>query len=147
VGDVDDAGAADPNHWLLRLDAAAWLAAATNELTLCDQHLTRRAYRPAITHARRAAGMALNAVLVRDAARASEGAPDAGARAPFDRWGRSYMDHLKALPGDPAVPEAVRVAAQLLVDTPPAPPALVSLGKPDRRAHEAAAVIVAWCRG
>jgi hypothetical protein len=36
----------------------------------------------------------------------------------------------------------VRAAAQLLRDTPPAPPELVTLGKPDLRALEAARMIV-----
>ena len=56
--------AVDPraDHWLWRLDADAWLRAASTELAACEAHLDSR--RTAVTHARRAAGMALNAVLV-----------------------------------------------------------------------------------
>ena len=73
----------DPAHWLHRLTAAEWLAAAENELALAEAALARRAFRPGVTHARRAAGMAWNAVLV--------AMPD------DDRYGRSYMDHVHAL--------------------------------------------------
>jgi len=54
----------DPTHWLRRFDADEWLLAADTELRHCEETLARRAVRPAVTHARRAAGMAWNAVLV-----------------------------------------------------------------------------------
>ncbi len=41
---------------------------------------------------------------------------------PDERAGRSYMEHVVALAGDPTVPEEIRAAAQRLRDTPPAPP-------------------------
>ena len=91
----------DPGHWLHRLDAGEWLAAAATELAHCEEKLSRRAVRPGVTHARRAAGMAWNAVLV---------------NAPDERYGRSYMDHVVALAqtadGDPSIPSAVRDAAR-----------------------------------
>lgn len=92
-------------HWLWRLDAAAWLRAAAAELTAGDANLAAR--RTAVTHARRAAGMALNAVLV------------TLATADELRWGRSYIDHLRALadpriPIDPLPPAARPLAAALL---------------------------------
>jgi HEPN domain-containing protein len=121
----------DPTHWLHRLTAAEWLAAADTELGQCAEALGRRAFRPGVTHARRAAGMALNALLV------AEEHPS---------WGRSYMEHVMALADDATVPEPVREAARLLRDTPPAPPALVTLGKPDLRALEAAQGIISWAR-
>ena len=71
----------DPGHWLHRLDAAEWLAAAATELSHAEEKLTQRAVRPGVTHARRAAGMAWNAVLV---------------KAPDERYGRSYMEHVVA---------------------------------------------------
>jgi hypothetical protein len=118
----------DPTHWLHRLDAAEWLAAAETELQHCAEALGRRAFRPGVTHARRAAGMACNAVLI------GEDHPT---------WGRSYMEHVVALAGEEGV---VAESARLLRDTPPAPPELVPLGKPDLRALEAARAIVGWAR-
>ncbi|MCG5052607.1 MAG: hypothetical protein KA712_06575 [Myxococcales bacterium] len=118
-------------EWLDRLSAEDWLAAAQNELAHSRAALERRGYRPGITHARRAAGMALNAVL----------------RLAFDAsWGRSYMDHVVAIAKDDQLPQVVKVAAQTLVQTPPAPPELVPLGRPDLGTWEAAAEIVGWAR-
>jgi hypothetical protein len=121
----------DPGHWLLRLTAAEWLAAADTELGLAEAALARRATRPGITHARRAAGMAWNAALV---------------TTPDDRFGRSYMDHVVALAGDAAIPPDVRAAAQRLRDTPPRPPELVTIGRPDLGPLEDARTIVELAR-
>src|SRR4051794_7916478 len=121
----------DPTHWLFRLDAGEWLLAADSELAQCQQALARRAARPGVTHARRAAGMAWNAVLV---------------LREDDRYGRSYMEHVVALASENAAPPEVRAAAQVLREIPPAPPALITLGKPDMRAFDAAAAVVAHAR-
>jgi hypothetical protein len=125
----------DPGHWLHRLDAAEWLAAADTELARAEEKLSHRAVRPGVTHARRAAGMAWNAVLV---------------KAPDERYGRSYMDHVVALAqapdDDPSIPAAVRAAARLLRDTPATPPQLIAIGKPDLSALEAARAIVDFAR-
>jgi HEPN domain-containing protein len=121
----------DPAHWLLRLTADEWLAAAETELGHAEAALGRRAVRPAVTHARRAAGMAWNAVLVSH---------------PDDRYGRSYMEHVVALTADEAVPAEVRAAAQRLRDTAPRPPELVTLGKTDLAPLEAARAIVDYAR-
>lgn len=121
----------DPTHWLHRLSADEWLAAADTELRHCRATLERRAFRPGVTHARRAAGMALNAVLVlRD----------------DPRLGRSYLDHLVALSTDTEVAEDVRDAARTLRETQPAPPALITLGKPDLGPWQHAQRIVAYGR-
>ncbi|HEX3698607.1 MAG TPA: hypothetical protein VH374_24765 [Polyangia bacterium] len=125
--------AADPSHWLYRLTSAEWLAAADTELEHCAQALARRAVRPGVTYARRAAGMALNAVL------RGQDDPDA-------RYGRSYMEHVAALGDDEQAPAEVRIAAQSLRTMAPAPPALITLGKPDLRALEAARVVVGHAR-
>lgn len=125
----------DPSHWLDRLTPEEWIAAATTELEHAAETLARRAFRPGVTHARRAAGMGWNAVLAATPVDAREEA--------FTRFGRSYMDHVAALAKATDVPEDVRAAAQLLRDTPPAPPELVTLGKPDVRPLEAARAIVA----
>jgi len=83
---------------------------------LCAAALARRAARPAVTLARRAAGMAWNAVL---------------AHSPDDRFGRSYMEHVVALALDERVPAEVRAAAGVLRDTAPVPPVLVQIGRPE----------------
>jgi hypothetical protein len=121
----------DLTHWLHRLTATEWLAAAETELGHAEAALARRAARPGVTHARRAAGMAWNAVLI---------------ETPDDRAGRSYMEHLVALSEDAAVPVQVRQAARLLRDTPPMPPALVTLGRPDLAAAQSARTIIDHAR-
>jgi len=119
----------DPAHWLHRLTADEWLAAAATELDHCAETLARRAFRPGVTHARRAAGMAWNAVMV---------------LAEDPRFGRSYMEHVVALAKDAGAPDDVRAAAELLRDTPPLPPEVITLGKPDLRVLEAAKKIAAF---
>ncbi len=104
----------DPAHWLHRLTAAEWLAAAAHELANAETAAARRASRAALAHARRAAGMAWNAVLVDH---------------PDDRAGRSYMDHVSALCDDPAAPAEVAAAARRLRQT-AAAPGLIPLGPP-----------------
>ena len=121
----------DPSHWLHRLTADEWLAAADTELLHCEQTLGRRAVRAGVTHARRAAGMAWNAVLV---------------MAPDDKYGRSYMDHVVALAADDGAPAPVREAAARLRDTPATPPQLVQLGRTDPAPLEAARMIVDHAR-
>lgn len=79
----------DTEHWLWRLDAPAWIAAARTELALARQHEGNR--RRAVTHARRGAGMALNGVLVAMAGRGWD------PKACEVLWGRSYIDHLRRL--------------------------------------------------
>jgi hypothetical protein len=124
----------DPAHWLHRLSAAEWLAAADNDLAQATLALKRRAARPGVVHARRAAGMAWNAVLV------DTPEPEQA------RYGRSYMEHVAALAADDSdAPDAVRAAARKLRDTPPAPPELVSI-HPDLGPAEAARVVVEHAR-
>jgi len=125
--------ARDPAHWLYRFTVVEWLAAADNELRLCAEALGRRAFRPGVTLARRAAGMAWNAVLI---AQPHE----------LERAGRSYMEHLAALADAEAAPDDLRAAARELRDTPPAPPALIKLGAPNMAPLEAATRSVAHAR-
>lgn len=122
--------AIDPTHWLYRLSPADWLAAAATELNAAEAAFTRHSFRPAVTHARRAAGMALNAVLWRQERPA---------------WGRSYMEHVTALaaPGDPLVSDEVRAAAQRLRETPAQAPPLLQLGRPGALDPAARAVLAA----
>jgi HEPN domain-containing protein len=115
----------DPSHWLHRLDAEEWLRAAANELVRAEEALLGKQHRMGVAGARRAAGMAWNAVLV--------GADD-------ERYGRSYMDHLKALAADVHVAAPVRAAAQQLLEAPLATN-VIPLGRGDTRLAEAARVI------
>ena len=75
--------------------------------------------------------MAWNAVLIID---------------PDESFGRSYMEHVTALAKDDHTPEEPRRAAEYLRDTPPAPPALVTLGKPDLAPHAAARLLVDYAK-
>jgi hypothetical protein len=125
----------DPTHWLFRLEPGEWLAAAQTELEAAQAALARHSFRPGVTHLRRAAGMACNALLWQRE-RAS--------------WGRSYMEHVIALCDDAEAPTAIRAAAQRLRQTPAAPPALISIARPGQLPAaatdvvEAAQAIVAW---
>jgi HEPN domain-containing protein len=120
----------DPSHWLHRFDAEEWLRAAAHELSRAEDALVHKQQRPGVAGARRAAGMAWNAVLV--------GAED-------ERYGRSYMDHLKALAGDERVAAPVRDAARLLVEAPLATN-VIPLGRGDTRFADAARVIAEEAR-
>jgi hypothetical protein len=119
----------DPDHWLYRLTPEEWLRAAENELQRATDSLSRRQQRAGVAGARRAAGMAWNGVL-------------AQAEVPDPEYGRSYMEHLKALAGDASIPDAVRGAAQALLD---APLDLLML-RPDLRLAEQAGAIVVHAR-
>jgi hypothetical protein len=88
----------DNDHWLWRLSAHAWLDSANHEIAQASDHLGLR--RTAVTHARRAAGMALNAVLVAMSTRG-------WSREHCETvWGRSYIDHLRALAASPDADES-----------------------------------------
>jgi hypothetical protein len=140
--------ARDPAHWLFRLDATEWLAAAETELTAASDKFRAHSQRAGVTHCRRGAGMALNAVLVHD-------------EHPRPQWGRSYMEHVVALATCPPAdltddasditPEIVQ-AAERLRATPTQAPPLVQLGRRGEPDPSSAAVlaaaqaIVAWAR-
>ncbi len=118
------------DHWLLRLDAAAWLRAAAAELSAGERRVDHR--RTAVTHARRSAGMALNALLRAEAGATPETVDDDPA---LLRWGRSYVDHLRALADatDPAAcaplpARAAELARALMAIGPTPPQGLVQLG-------------------
>ena len=80
----------DPDHWLWRLSSREWLDAATSELSKGKDMLKVR--RTAVTHARRAAGMALNGVLVHLHEYHHYQTEDCE-----QMWGRSYVEHLRML--------------------------------------------------
>ncbi len=127
-------------HWLFRLSAGEWLSAAETDLQHAREAFGRRSFRPGVTHARRAAGMAFNAVLAHDAATT----PDQSG-ASEGRWGRSYMDHLVAASDDAHLSDEVRAACRTLRQVSASAPTLISI-VPDRRAENAAAEVLAWAR-
>jgi hypothetical protein len=124
--------AKDPEHWLYRLDAAEWLAAAENELRMAYQALGAKHRREGLTYARRAGGMALNGLLWRDEARLAS-------------YGRSYVDHLRALAADAGAPEAARTAAGRLMAA-RMQVELVALGPGPVDLADDAAAVVGWAR-
>lgn len=126
----DDSGARS-DHWLYRFTADEWLRAATGELHRAEDALLRKQQRAGVAQARRAAGMAWNAVLVHT--RDETG------------YGRSYMDHLNALTTDESAPDAVRQAARALV-TAPLVRAYWPLGRGETTLARAAEAILAHAR-
>ena len=118
-------------------DAGEWLAAAATELATARRSSRAAPFAPGVTHARRAAGMAWNAVLVN--------APDdddtAAATWTTSSRSRRRPTATRRSPPTSATPPA------LLRDTPAAPPALITIGKPDMSALEAATAIVDFARG
>ncbi len=118
----------ESEHWLHRLTSDEWLKAARNELQRAEAALRLKQQRSGVAGARRAAGMAWNAVLV----------------VQFDeRFGRSYMEHLRRLAVEDSVPEEVRRAAEALIAA-PLEATLVTLGRAggDMRVADSARVIV-----
>jgi HEPN domain-containing protein len=120
----------DPTHWLHRFDAEEWLRAAGNELERARLALSGKQQRTGVAGARRAAGMAWNAVLV---------------AVEDETYGRSYMDHLQALAKDARLDDATRTAAQSLVSAPLATN-VIPLGRGDTRLADCARVIVEEAR-
>lgn len=120
--------------WLTRLSAPEWLSAAAGELARARDALLGKQQRAGLTQARRAAGMAWNAVLL--------GVADHGERA---RYGRSYMDHLRVLRDDPDLSPELRFAVDQLVSA-PLEVALVQLGPGDTRLAQAAECVVEEAR-
>ncbi len=121
---------AEESTWLSRLSADEWLRAAQGELSRAELALRNKQQRAGVTQARRAAGMAWNAVL--------HGIVDPLERA---RYGRSYMEHLRVLSDDLGVSAHVRQAASELASA-PIEQGLVQLGVGDTRIATAAGVIV-----
>jgi HEPN domain-containing protein len=109
----------DPTHWLMRLSPDEWIRAALGELGRAEEAWRRGDARAGVAGIKRAAGMALNGALLVE---------------PHDAWGRTYVDHLKALAADARAPEAVRAASRQVLEA-EGPSGLVVLRTP--HAHEA----------
>jgi len=121
----------DPAHWLYKFSPNQWIAAALHEVRSAEAAFKTHSSRAGLAGAKRAAGMALNAALILE---------------PNASWGRSYVDHLMALSRDAGVPEAVRAACLVLLETPePANRPLVALrtARSNERALEAARDVMA----
>jgi HEPN domain-containing protein len=118
----------DSRAWLHRLGYADWMSAALHELEHAYRALRNKQRRKGLTHARRAAGMGINARLA----------------VSFDeRYGRTYAEHVIFFAKDEAVPPAVRAAAERLLaarDTQD----LVTLGPGRVELADDAKAILAW---
>jgi hypothetical protein len=104
------------------------MAAALNALEASYVSLRARDHRGGLAHARRAAGMAVNALLVVEW---------------DDRFGRSYAEHLVGLAGDARVADEVRTAARRLIEA-PARLELVTIGAGSVELAEAAKAVLVW---
>jgi HEPN domain-containing protein len=122
--------ARDEGHWLFRLSPEEWIHAALGELSRAEAAYTRGDVRAGLAGLKRAAGMALNGALIVE---------------PNERWGRSYVDHLRALALDAGVPQAVTAACNVLLEAHPPSASLVTLrtARGDQRAIEAAKDVMA----
>jgi HEPN domain-containing protein len=100
------------SEWLHGKSPREWIREAGQEIREAEKALAQRDQRTGYACLRRGAGKGLNAALLLE---------------PNPAWGRSYMDHVRALAVDMSVPEAVRTAAQKLVAADPNDRTLVLL--------------------
>lgn len=122
--------APDPNDWLRRHTPREWVQVALAELRRATAAFEAKDMGAGLAGCKRAAGMALNGALLVE---------------PNEAWGRSYVDHVRALSAEPGVPEAVRSACKTLLETRPPNPHLLTLRVPggNDRALEAARDVMA----
>lgn len=86
--------------WLARFSPEAWMQQGLSELARAEVRLAAHDRSGAVLGLRRAAGMALNGAL----------------SVSWRPWGRTYVEHLRAVVEDRDVPDVVRAAARLLND-------------------------------
>ncbi len=126
-----EAGTADaPPAWLTRLSPEDWIRQGLTELSRAEARMVAHDRTAAVLGLRRAAGMALNGALA----------------VHWRAWGRTYVDHLRAIADDADVPEPVRAAAKLLNDVPlEKQPSVVRLTPPSESGRwlEAAKTVMA----
>lgn len=91
----------DADHWLFRLSPDEWISASLGELKRAEAAYAKHDVRGGLAGAKRAAGMALNGVLILH---------------PNEAWGRSYVEHVQALAVDESAPDAVRTACKMLLE-------------------------------
>ncbi len=89
-------------EWLRKFSPDEWIAAAMGELRRAEDAYKRSDARAGVVGCKRAAGMALNGALVVE---------------PNEAWGRTYVEHVTALAKEERVPEAVRSACKVLLET------------------------------
>lgn len=94
--------ARDPSHWLFKFSPDEWIRAAMTEVHHAEDAYKAHNAKGGLAGAKRAAGMALNAALIVE---------------PNEKWGRAYVDHVMALSRDESVPEAVRKACKVLLES------------------------------
>lgn len=110
----------DPSDWLRRLSPDEWIRAGLAELQRAVAAFEAGDARAGVAGVKRAAGMALNGALIVE---------------PDERWGRTYVEHVRALAGEGArVPEAVRAASRAVLEATPPGGEVVPLRTP--RWHE-----------
>ena len=102
----------DPKDWLRKLTPLEWVHAGLAEARRGERAYKERPGKAGLACARRAAGMALNAILIVE---------------PKEGWGRSYVDHLRGLSADKTAPEVVRAQCNLLLETQPPGPNVITL--------------------
>jgi HEPN domain-containing protein len=125
----NDPGGAGPT-WLTRLAPEDWIRQGLTELSRAEARIATHDRTAGVLGLRRAAGMALNGALA----------------VRWRPWGRTYIDHLRAIADDVEAPEAVRAAAKLLNDVPlERQPDVVRLTPPSESARwlEAAKTVMA----
>lgn len=102
----------DTAHWLFKLSPDEWINAALGEFKRAEEAYKRKDIRGGLAGCKRAAGMALNGVLILH---------------PNEGWGRTYVEHVEALAVDASAPEAVRNSAKTIVEAMPPSGNLVCL--------------------
>jgi hypothetical protein len=120
----------DPSDWLRRHAPREWVQVALAELRRASAAFEAKDMGAGLAGCKRAAGMALNGALLVE---------------PNEAWGRSYVDHVRALSTEAGIPEAVRSACSVLLEARPPNPHLLTLRVPggNDRALEAARDIMA----
>jgi hypothetical protein len=110
----------EPDHWLRKLTPDEWIRAALAELRRAEAAYSSGDGRGGSAGVKRAAGMALNGALIVE---------------PDETWGRSYVEHVKALAEDGRVPQAVRDACRTVLEAKGPSGNVISLRTP--RANDA----------
>ena len=121
----------DDSHWLFKLSPDEWISAALSDMRRAEEAYQAKNTRGGLAGAKRAAGMALNGVLILE---------------PNELWGRTYVEHISAAAVDAAVPDRVREACREILDaTMPGQTKLVALriSSTEQRVLEAARDVIA----
>lgn len=111
--------------WLFRFTPMQWVRAGLADLRTAAAAYAKGDKRGGLIGAKRGAGMALNAVIALG---------ETGIIGAKIGWGRTYLDHLRALANDDSVPDAVRASARALFALQPAGSTLITLRSRDSSA-------------